>query len=160
MALVIEKGMLRNVIDLHPWSGFPVIEIPVLLLDLGVFGNNVFMAVETLFHRRKSWISRVAHVRVAELTLNLFDAGMDPMAERDRLLGTDVRCRRNVKIVKKNHYEEEAGAYEKKLAPVIRYEAEKVFEVGGEFHLDLPRSGGHEFGETFQGEGHCQSHKT
>jgi hypothetical protein len=101
VALVIEEGMLRNVIDLDPGSGYVVIEIPVLHLHLGVFGDDVFMAIETLFHRGKSWMSRVAHVGVAELALDLFDAGMDPMAEGDGLLGTDVRCRWNVEIVKK-----------------------------------------------------------
>jgi len=52
MPLVIEKNMFRQIIDLSPRQRGPGIEIPVYLLNLGMIGDNVFMTVETLFHRR------------------------------------------------------------------------------------------------------------
>ena len=52
MPLVIEKNMFRQIIDLSPRQRGPGIEIPVYLLNLRMIGDDVFMTVETLFHRR------------------------------------------------------------------------------------------------------------
>ena len=51
VALMIEQHMLRNIVHFLPRSGDSVVEVPVLLLDPGMFGNDVLVAVETLFHR-------------------------------------------------------------------------------------------------------------
>jgi hypothetical protein len=74
----------------------------VLLEDLGMFGNNVIVAIETFFHRRDPGMNGVTHVWMTELALNFLYTGMQPMAERDRLFRTDFESRRRVKIIKKH----------------------------------------------------------
>jgi hypothetical protein len=51
VALMIEQYMLREVIHPLPGSRRLVVEIPVLLLDPGMVGNDVLVTVETFFHR-------------------------------------------------------------------------------------------------------------
>jgi hypothetical protein len=110
MPLVVEKYVLRNVVDLDPWGRRLGIEIVVLLLNLGMFGDNVLMAVQTFLHWRNPRECRTTHVRVTELTLNLFHSGMNPMAERYGLCRTDVGCRWNIEIVEKSQHKKDAAA--------------------------------------------------
>jgi hypothetical protein len=51
VALMIEQYVLRKVVHPLPWSGRLGVEIPVLFLDPGMIGNDVLVAVKTLFHR-------------------------------------------------------------------------------------------------------------
>jgi len=112
MPLVVEKYVLRNVVDLDPWGRRLCIEIVVLLLNLGMFGDNVLMAVQTFLHWRNPRECRTTHVRVTELTLNLFHPGMNPVAERDGLGRADIFYRRNVEIVKESQYEKDAAPHQ------------------------------------------------
>ena len=50
--LVVEKNVFGNVVDFFPWRGTSGIEIAVFLLYPWVVGNDIVMAVKTLFHRR------------------------------------------------------------------------------------------------------------
>jgi hypothetical protein len=49
---VIEKDMLREIIDLDPRDRCPAVEILVYLSDLRMIGDHVSVTVETLFHGR------------------------------------------------------------------------------------------------------------
>lgn len=48
--LVIEKDMLREIIDFDPGDRYSVVEILVLFPDFRMIGDNIAMTVETLFH--------------------------------------------------------------------------------------------------------------
>ena len=52
MALMIEQDMLGHIVDFIPGGGCFGVEILVLLLDPGMFFDDIIMAVQTLFHRR------------------------------------------------------------------------------------------------------------
>ena len=49
--LVVEENVLGNVVDFFPWCGAPGIKIPVFLPYPWMLGNDIVMAVQTLFHR-------------------------------------------------------------------------------------------------------------
>jgi hypothetical protein len=51
VALMIEQDVFREVVHPLPGSRRLVVEIPVLLLDPGMVGNNVLVTVQALFHR-------------------------------------------------------------------------------------------------------------
>ena len=51
MTLMVEQNVFRYVVYLHPGRGGLGVEILVLLLDPGVFFNNIVVAMQTLFHR-------------------------------------------------------------------------------------------------------------
>jgi hypothetical protein len=80
----------------------------VLLEDLGMFGNNVIVTIETFFHRRDSRMTGVTHIGMTELALNFFYTGMQPMTEWDRLFRTDFKSRRGVEIIEKHPDENNA----------------------------------------------------
>jgi hypothetical protein len=52
--LVIEQDMLGHIIYFHPGGRGLGVEVFVLLLDPGMFFDDVIMAVQTLFHRRNA----------------------------------------------------------------------------------------------------------
>ena len=97
MSLVVKKHMLREVIDLSPWRGGTGVEILVLLFYLRVTGNNMFMTIQTFFHRWNPRMDRPARIGMAEQTLDLLYPCMDPVAEGDGLFRPDIGCRRYVK---------------------------------------------------------------
>ena len=82
VALMIEQYMLWEVVDPSPWSGCLGVEIPVLLLDPGMVGNDVLVTVQAFFHRWQAWVIGVAHIGVTVKALDLFDPHMQLMAER------------------------------------------------------------------------------
>ena len=90
MALMVEQYMLGYIVHLDPGGGGLRVEVIVLLLDLGVFFNDVIMAVQTLFHRRDARESGIGDIGVAELALDLFDAAVHVMAEGDRLFRAET----------------------------------------------------------------------
>ena len=54
MALMIKQDMLGHIVDFFPRSRGLGVEILMLLLDPGVFFDDIIMAVQTLFHRRNA----------------------------------------------------------------------------------------------------------
>ena len=54
MALMIEQDVLGHIVDFHPGGGGLGVEILMLLLDPGMFFDDIVMAVQTLFHRRNA----------------------------------------------------------------------------------------------------------
>ena len=90
VALMIEQYVLRKVVHPLPWSGRLGVEIPVLFLDPGMIGNDVLVAVKTLFHRWQSRVIGIFDIGMAKLTLNLLYPHMNLMTERNRLFGTYV----------------------------------------------------------------------
>jgi hypothetical protein len=106
----------------------------VLLLDLGMLGNNVFVAVKTFFHWRNSRVDGTTHIRMTKLALNLFDPCMDAVAKRDGLLWADVHRWRNIEIIEKTDYEKDAAPGEEQWALVHLHGIEKVRNRGGVFH--------------------------
>jgi len=52
MALVVEQYMFCHIVYFHPGCRGLGVEIFVFFLDLGMFFNNIIMAVQALFHRR------------------------------------------------------------------------------------------------------------
>jgi len=45
MSLMIEQYVLRKIVYFLPWSRRLVVEVPVLFLNPGMIGNNVFVTV-------------------------------------------------------------------------------------------------------------------
>jgi hypothetical protein len=103
VTLMIEQYVLRKIVDLFPGCRRVVVEIPVLLLDPGMIGNYVFVAMQTLFHRRQSRMIGVAHVGMTVQTLDLLYANMQLMAEGYGLFRADVRSVTIKKVEKKDH---------------------------------------------------------
>ena len=60
-------------------------------------GNNIFMAVQTFFHRRYSGMIGIGHIGVAILTLDLLDSTVNIVAERDGLFRSNGALRQPVK---------------------------------------------------------------
>jgi hypothetical protein len=85
VALMIEQYMLRQVVDFLPRSRRFVVEIPVLLLDPRMVGNDVLVAVETLLHRWYSRLIRISGIGMTKLTLDPLHPHVNLMAERNRL---------------------------------------------------------------------------
>ena len=104
--LVIEQDMLGHIIYFHPGGRGLGVEIFVLFLDLRMFFNNIIMAVQTLFHRRDTRKVRVSDIGVTVLALNLFDATVDIMTERYRLLRSKSGRRRSPEIIYKGRHKE------------------------------------------------------
>ncbi len=85
MTLVVEKYMFRQIKNLLPRCGGPGVKIPVLFLNFGMIGDDIFVAIQAFFHRGYPRMNRSAHIRMTKLTLNILDPRMDPMAEGNRL---------------------------------------------------------------------------
>jgi hypothetical protein len=96
MALVIKQHVFGHIIDFYPRRWRIGVKVFVFLFYPGMAGNNIFMAVQAFFHRRYSGMIGIGHVGVAVLALDLFDAAVDIMAERDGLLRTDMGLRRGI----------------------------------------------------------------
>ena len=90
VALMIEQYVLREVVHPLPWCWRLGVEVPVLLLDLGMIGNDVLVAMQTLLHRWQSRIIGIAHIRVTVKALDLLYSHMNLMAERNRLFRANV----------------------------------------------------------------------
>ena len=114
MPLVVEEDMLRQVIGLSPRCGRPGIEVFMLLLDLWVIGNNVLVAIETLFHGRQSWMFGTAHIRMTKLTLDLLHTEMHLMAKGYGLRRSQIRKRCHVEQIQKKEDGQEADSRDEK----------------------------------------------
>ena len=89
VGLMLEFHVVRNIENPHPWHGCLRIEMPSFLHNLGVLGNDISVAEEALGHRRNPSILRAVDKRVTESATDFLVTGMDPMAEIDRLPGSD-----------------------------------------------------------------------
>ena len=96
MALVIKQHMFGQIIDFNPGYWRIGVKVFVFLFYPGMIGDNIFMAMQTLFHRRDSGMIGISHVGVAILTLDLLYPAVHIMAERDRLLRPDPGLRRRI----------------------------------------------------------------
>ena len=92
VALMIEQYVLREIVHPLPWSRRPGVEVPMLLFDPGMVGDDVLVAVQALFHRRESRVIGIACIRVTVNALDLLYPHMNLMAERNRLFRANVRC--------------------------------------------------------------------
>jgi hypothetical protein len=101
MSLVVEENMLCNTIDLYPGRWCPGVVIAMLDLNPGMICNNMVVTVQAFFYRWQTRMIGVINVRMAEAALNVFDTGMDGVAERNRLLRTDPSRRRKPEIINK-----------------------------------------------------------
>jgi len=93
VALMVEQHVFRYVVYLDPGRGGLGVEIPVLLLDPGMFFDDIVMAVQTLSHRRNAREIGIGNVGVAILALDLLDATVDIVAEGNRLFRTETARR-------------------------------------------------------------------
>jgi len=78
------------------------VEIPVLLLDPGMFFYNIVMAMQTLFNGGNAREIRVGHVGVAVLALYLLDATVHIVAERYRLFRAETALGPNPESIDKS----------------------------------------------------------
>jgi hypothetical protein len=97
MALVIKQNVFGHIIKLYPGRWRVGVKVFVFLFNPGMVGDNIFMAMQTLLHRRDSRMVGVGHVGVAVLALDLLDPAMHIMAEGDRLLRSNGAIRQLVK---------------------------------------------------------------
>jgi hypothetical protein len=93
MALVIEEHVLGHIVEFYPRCWRIGVKILVFLFYPGMFGNNIFMAVQAFFHGRYSGVIGIGHVGVAVLTLDLFDSTVNIVAEGNRLLRSNGAIR-------------------------------------------------------------------
>ena len=54
MALMVEQNMLGYIVYFHPGGGSLGVEVFMLLLNPGMFFDDIIMAVQTFFHRRNA----------------------------------------------------------------------------------------------------------
>ena len=95
--LVIKQHMFGNIIDFYPGRWRIGVKIFVFFFYPGMIRDNIVMAMQTLFHRRHAGMIGIGYVRMTVLTLDLFDAAVNVMAERDGLLRSDEGLRWGVK---------------------------------------------------------------
>jgi hypothetical protein len=106
---MVEKHVLRQIVHFDPGRRCLGIEIPVLLLDLRVIGDDVFVAVKAFFHRRDSWKAGAVHIGMTEFTLNLLHPCVDSVAEGDRLLRPKAFDRHEVEMIEPGQNESQTA---------------------------------------------------
>jgi hypothetical protein len=109
VSFMIEKNKLRDIIDFDPGSRCPGVVVSVLLPDFGVLGYHVTMTEEALFHGRDAREGRAAHIGMAERALDRLYAGMDLMAEGNRLFRTETGRRINIEKIEEAQQENQAA---------------------------------------------------
>ena len=93
MALVIEQHVLGHIVEFYPRCWRIGVKILVFLFYPGMVGNYIFMAMQTLLHRRYSGMIGIGHIGVAILALDLFNPAVNSVAEGNRLLGSNGAIR-------------------------------------------------------------------
>ena len=96
MTLVIKQHVFGHIIDFYPGRWCIGVKVFVFLLDPGMVGNNIFMAVQAFSHGRYSGMIGIGDEGVAVLALDLFHTAVDIMAEWDRLFRSDLGLRRGI----------------------------------------------------------------
>jgi hypothetical protein len=109
MGLMLKKDMLRDIIDFHPRGGGFGVKIVMLFFDLRMLCYNVLMTKKTFFHRWYPWKSGTGHIGMAELTLDFFYPGMNPVTECNGLFRTDICARGTIEINQKDQGQQDAG---------------------------------------------------
>jgi len=109
MSLMVKKHMLGYIVDRHPGGGGVGVKIHMLLFNPGMVSDDVFMAVQTFFHRRQPRMVRVVDIGVAKAALNLFDTVVNRMAEWYRLLRSDPGGRRGIIEIEKSGDEKQTA---------------------------------------------------
>jgi hypothetical protein len=99
MPFVVENHVFSQIIGLSPRRGCPRIEIRVLLFDLGMISNDVFMAIEALFHRRHTWMFGASHIGMTELTLDKLHTRMETVAKGYGLFRAHIPGRHDVEEI-------------------------------------------------------------
>ena len=99
--LMPELYKIGNKVDSNPGDRDFVVQILLLFLNLGMHRNYVFMAKETLLDFRQSRVLRALYIRMAETAVDLFDPGMNTVAEKDGLDRSNVLSGEQVKEVDK-----------------------------------------------------------
>jgi hypothetical protein len=98
---MIEDHMFGQIIGLSPWCRGLVVEIPVFLFYPRMIGNDILMTVKAFLHRRNPRMFGPVHVGMTVFAMDLLNACVNAMAERNGLLRSYVRGRRNVKEIQK-----------------------------------------------------------
>jgi hypothetical protein len=93
VTLVVKQHVFGHIIDFYPGRWRIGVKVFVFLFYPGMFGNNIFMAVQAFFYGRYSGMVGIGHIRVAVLTLDLFDPGVNIVAEGNRLLRSNGAIR-------------------------------------------------------------------
>ena len=99
MPFMSENHMFRKIIDLPPWCGSTGIKIPMLFFDLRVVGNYIFMTVDAFFDGRNPRMFGTVHIGMAKFTADLLDTRMNSVAKGDRLFGSDIHYRQDIKEI-------------------------------------------------------------
>ncbi len=97
VSLVIEEHVFGHIVDFVPGCRAIGIEILMFFLNPGMVGDNIFVTVQAFFHWRNAGKVRIGHIRVAVLTLNLFDSAVNVVAEGNGLLRAQITGLRLVK---------------------------------------------------------------
>ena len=91
--LMVEQNVFRHVVHFLPGCGCLGVVIFMLLLDPGMFFDDIIMTVQALFHWRDAGLIGVGHIGMAVLALDLLNAAMHRMAEGNRLLRSESTLR-------------------------------------------------------------------
>jgi hypothetical protein len=104
--LMPELYKIGNKVDADPGDWNFVVQMLLFFDNLGVHRNYIFMAKETFFDFRQSRMLRALDIRMAETAVDLFNAGVYPVAEIDRLDRSDVLSREKVVEVDKGEHKQ------------------------------------------------------
>ena len=99
MPLVVKNHVLSQIIGLPPRRGCLRIEIFMLFLDFGMISNDVFMAIEALFHRGQPWMFGASHKGMTELTLDKLYTRMEMVAKGYGLFRAHIPSRQDVEKI-------------------------------------------------------------
>jgi len=102
---VVEFHMVGHIINANPGDRSFGFQVPSLLNDLGMLRDDVLVARETLAHRGNPRVVGPVHVGMTESAVDLLDPGVNPVAEKNGLLGADGLL--GVEIIKVEHPREE-----------------------------------------------------
>ena len=100
--LMIKQYMLGKVVHFLPRCGGLAVEVPVLFLNPGMFGNNILVTVQTLLHRWQSRVVGITHIGVTVEALDLFHPDVQLVTERYGLFRADV-CSETIKEIEKQN---------------------------------------------------------
>jgi hypothetical protein len=96
---------IGNKVDANPGDRHLSVQVLLLLLNLGMHRNYIFMAKKTLFHFRQSCVLSSLDIRMAEAAVDLLNPCMYPVAEIDWLDRSQVLLRKKVVEVEKGEQE-------------------------------------------------------
>ncbi len=104
--LMPELYKIGNKVDADPGDRDLFVKMSLFFQDLGMHRNYIFMAKETFFYFRQSRMLRTLDIRMAETAVDLFNAGVYPVAEKDRLDRSEVLSREKVVEVEKGEHKQ------------------------------------------------------